>query len=144
MFHGHLDYFQKTPLEGKPNKKPRDHGTPNAHNCWFILFYHVWGPAWIENHWNSIRLTPQSHMTHTTLKNPWPHFMMLEVCWDVLWTLSFGLSQFHGHGSCLVCEVAFMTLGKVISSSCMSSNSQPIHTWVLARLVIKCKVCFQE
>ena len=23
-----------------------------------------------------------------------------------LWTLSFGLSQFHGHGSWLVCEVA--------------------------------------
>ena len=24
--------------------------------------------------------------------------MILEVCWDSLWTLSFGLSQFHGHG----------------------------------------------
>jgi hypothetical protein len=32
--------------------------------------------------------------------------MILEVCWDGLWTLSFGLSQFHGHGSWLVCEVA--------------------------------------
>ena len=32
--------------------------------------------------------------------------MILEVCWDELWTLSFGLSQFHGHGSWLVCEVA--------------------------------------
>ena len=32
--------------------------------------------------------------------------MILEVCWDILWTLSFGLSQFHGHGSSLVCEVA--------------------------------------
>ena len=31
---------------------------------------------------------------------------MLEVCWDGLWTLSFGLSQFHSHGSWLVCEVA--------------------------------------
>jgi hypothetical protein len=31
--------------------------------------------------------------------------MILEVCWDGLWTLSFGLSQFHGHGSWLVCEV---------------------------------------
>ena len=26
--------------------------------------------------------------------------------WDGLWTLSFGLSQFHGHGSWLMCEVA--------------------------------------
>jgi len=28
------------------------------------------------------------------------------VSWDGLWTLSFGLSQFHGHESWLVCEVA--------------------------------------
>jgi hypothetical protein len=34
MFHGHLDYFQKPPLEGTPNTKPRDHGTLNAHNRW--------------------------------------------------------------------------------------------------------------
>ena len=32
--------------------------------------------------------------------------MILEVCRDGLWTLSFGLSQFRGHGSWLVCEVA--------------------------------------
>ena len=27
--------------------------------------------------------------------------MILEVSWDGLWTLSFGLSQSHGHGSCV-------------------------------------------
>ena len=43
---------------------------------------------------------------HITLESLWPHYMILEVCWDGLWTLSFGLSQFHGHGSWLVCEVA--------------------------------------
>jgi hypothetical protein len=32
--------------------------------------------------------------------------MICEVCWDGPWTLSFGLSQSHGHGSWLVCEVA--------------------------------------
>ena len=32
--------------------------------------------------------------------------MILEVSWDGLWRLSFGLPQFHGHGSWLVCEVA--------------------------------------
>jgi hypothetical protein len=31
---------------------------------------------------------------------------MWEVPWDGLRTLSFGLSQFHGLGSWLVCEVA--------------------------------------
>ena len=41
MLHGHLDYFQKPPLGGKPNTRPGDYGTPNAHNYWFILFHHV-------------------------------------------------------------------------------------------------------
>ena len=40
---------------------------------------------------------------HTTLEGLWPHYMILEVCWDGLWTPSFGLSQFHGHSSWLVC-----------------------------------------
>ena len=47
---------------------------------------------------NSIWLRARSHMTS--------HYMSLEVCWFNHWTLSFGLSQFHGHGSWLVCEVA--------------------------------------
>ena len=67
---------------------------------------------------------------HTTLESPWPHYMILEVSWDGLWTPSFGLSQVHGHGTWLMCEVAFIT-SKKVSSSCMSSNSQPIHAWVL-------------
>ena len=40
---------------------------------------------------------------HTTLEGPWPHYMILEVSWDGLWTLSFGLSQICGHGLWLVC-----------------------------------------
>ena len=56
MFHGRLDYFQNPSRGGRPNIKPGDHGTPNAHNRWFILLYCVWGPAWINIHWNSISL----------------------------------------------------------------------------------------
>ena len=63
MFRGHLDYLQKPPIEGKPNTKPRDHGTLNTHNRWFILIYHIQRSAWIEIHWNSIWLRAQSHMT---------------------------------------------------------------------------------
>ena len=81
MFHGHLDCFQKPPLGGRPNTKPGDHGTPNAHNRWFILFYHVWGPAWIEIHWNSIWLRAWSHMTsHYT----WGSMTTLHDFGDVL------------------------------------------------------------
>jgi hypothetical protein len=81
--------------------------SPKPHNCCFITFYHVLRTlvnkkiierafGWEPGH---IRL-------HTTLEGPGPHYMMLEVKWDGLWTPSFGLSQFHGHGSWLVCEVA--------------------------------------
>jgi hypothetical protein len=40
MFHDHLDYYQIPHLGGRPNTKPGDHGTSNAHNCCFIIFYH--------------------------------------------------------------------------------------------------------
>ena len=105
---GHLDYFQKPPLGSRPNTKPGDRGTPNAHNCWFILVYHVWGPTWVEIHWTSIWLRVRSHMASTLhLKiREYNNYMILKVCCDGLWTMSFGLSQFHGHGSWLVCEVA--------------------------------------
>ena len=63
MFHGHLNYSQKSPLGGRPNTKLGDHGTPNAHNNQFILLYHVWRLAWIDIHWSSICLRAQSHMT---------------------------------------------------------------------------------
>ena len=35
-FPGHLDYFQKPLLGGRPNTKPGDHDTLNDHNCSFI------------------------------------------------------------------------------------------------------------
>jgi hypothetical protein len=63
MLHGHLDYYQKTPLGGRPTTKLGGHGTPNAHTHWFILFYRVWGHAWIKIYWNSIWLRVRSHMT---------------------------------------------------------------------------------
>jgi hypothetical protein len=103
MFHGHLDYLQKPSFGGRHDTKLEDHGILNARNRWVILLYYVWGLAWIKIHWINIGLRGQSHMA---LHCPWPHYMILEVPWDGLWTLSFGLSQFHGHGSWLMCEVA--------------------------------------
>jgi hypothetical protein len=40
-FMGRLDYFQKSPLGGRPNTKLGDHGTSIVHDRQFILFYHV-------------------------------------------------------------------------------------------------------
>ena len=106
-------FFQKPPFEGRSNTKPGDHGTPNAHNRWFILFYHVWGPAWIKIYRNNFWLRTQSHMTsHYTWRSVTTRHN-LEVSWDGLGTHSFGLSQFHGHGSWLVSEVHYSGLNVI-------------------------------
>jgi hypothetical protein len=42
--------LQKPYGGGRPNSKSRHHGTLNAHNHWFLLYYHVWRSAWIEVH----------------------------------------------------------------------------------------------
>ena len=63
MFHGHWACFPKPPLGGGPNTKPGGHGTPNAHNRWFIVFYHVWGIHMNRIHWNNIWSRACSHMT---------------------------------------------------------------------------------
>ena len=108
-----LGLFSKNHLleVGLTQNQETDHGIPNAHNCWFILFYNVRGFTSIKIHWNNSWLRARSHMTShytwgsvTTLS-----YMILEVCWDGLWTLSFGLSQFLGHNSWLVCEVTLST-----------------------------------
>ena len=104
----------KSHLSGsRSNTKPGDHGTPNAHNRWFILVYDVWGLALVELHWNNIRLRVWSHMnSHYTCKSVTTlHDFGGVLGRPPLDTSSFGLSQFHRHGSWLVCEVA---LGKLL------------------------------
>ena len=99
MFCSHLDYLKKPPLGGRPNTKQRDHGIRNAYNHWFILFYHVWGPAWIDINWNNIWLRPRSHMishytwdfvttlhdSRSALRRPWDTFLRaLTILWSRL------------------------------------------------------------
>ena len=99
----------------------------------------MWGPAWIGVRWNSIWLRARSHMTS--------HYMSLEVCWDGLWALSFGLSQFHGHGSWLVCDVALNSYGGVKPSSRGFVTREKValffvHSTVLARYYLNLRCCF--
>ena len=64
----------------------------DPHEYKFVEIAFSWGPSHI---W-----------LHTTLEGACPHYMILEMSCDSIWTLSFGLSQFHGHDSWLVCEAA--------------------------------------
>ena len=99
IFGNHLLEVGLTPILG-------DHGTPNAHNHWFTLFCHVWGSAWIEIPWNNIlveALVTYDFTRHLRVRDHSTWFR--RVSCNGLWTLSFGLSHFHGHGSLLMCEV---------------------------------------
>ena len=112
----------------------QNHGTLNACNHWFILFYHVQGPAWIEIHRNSIRSRAHSHMTsHYT----WESVTTLHDFGGVLgWPLDtlFWVSQFHGHGSWLMCEVALnRPLFTYIDVNAISRGSK--LQWNLSNLI---------
>ena len=74
----------------------------------FILFYHVWGPAWIEIHWNNSWLRAWSHMTsHYTRGSATPLHDVGGVWGGPVDTFFWALTiSFHGHGSWLVCGVA--------------------------------------
>ena len=98
VFHGHFDYFSKPPLGGRPNTKPGDHGIPNTHNRWFIPYYHVWRPAWIDIHWNIIWLRPRSHMTSHYTWGSVTTLHDLGGAWDTpfdtfFWALTISLSR---------------------------------------------------
>jgi hypothetical protein len=82
MFHRLLDHFQEPPYGGRPNTKPVDHNTLNAHNyCWFVLFYQVRGPARMETRWSNIWMGARSHMaSHYT----WGSVTTLHDCGGVL------------------------------------------------------------
>ena len=126
MFHGHLDYFRKPPLGGRPSIKPCDHGTLNVYNRWIVLFYRMWGSTWIKIHWNSIWVRAQSHVTLHYTRGPVTTLYgfggVLRWPWDTFfWALAI-----HGHGSWLVCEVAL--------SARWSQNLKSICNYFLCKL----------
>ena len=57
-----LRLFSRT-TSWRSNTWPWDHSTPDAHNRWYFIFHHAWGPAWIKIHWNNIWLRARLHMT---------------------------------------------------------------------------------
>ena len=57
-------FFQKPPWrEVGLTQNPETMALQTLTTIGLFYFYHVWGPAWIEIHWNSIWLRAQSHMT---------------------------------------------------------------------------------
>jgi hypothetical protein len=100
-----------------------DRGTLNAHNRWFILFYDVRGPAWIEIHWKSIWLKTRSHIPKVL--NP-KHSMTTLHDFEGVLGRPFGLSRFHRHGSWLVCEVALRCASVSFNSFTLKKNRSPV------------------
>ena len=92
MFHGHLDYFQIPPLGVGLTQNWETMALQSLTIVDLYYFIMCEDPAWIEIHWNSIWLRALSQMTPQYTLRAHEHF--------------FGVSQFHGHGSWLLCEVA--------------------------------------
>ena len=113
MFHGHLDYFQNRLLKVGLTQSRETMALRTLTTI--DLFYFImcedpheqtsieiavdWGSGRIQYDF-TLHFRVRDHTTRC-----W------RVCWDGLWTLSFGLSQLHGHGSWLVCEVALSGVG---------------------------------
>ena len=122
-----LGLFSNPPLGGRPNIKLGDHGTLYTHNRRFILFYHVWGPAWIVIHCESIWSRAHSHMTsHYT----WGSMTTLHDLKRPLDTLLLGSHNFMVTGSWLVCEVALNRCDQ-----CMRKRVIKLATCVLCRFL---------
>jgi len=86
-----------------------------AHSCRFILFYHAWGPAWIEIHWNNICLSARSHMaSHYT----WGSMTALHDFGGVYVGMAFGHFLLGSH--------KFMVI------ACGSCVKWPEGRWVLS------------
>ena len=99
----YVDYFQNPPLGGRPNTKSGDFGTSNAHNRWFLLFYHVWRSTWIEFIEITFGWGPSHIWLHTNLEGTWPHYMILKVCWMAFGHFLLGSHTFMvmALGSCV-------------------------------------------
>ena len=106
MFQGHLECYQKPPLGGRPSTK--NGGRPWHFDCSQLLSYSILSCRRTCMNRNPLN----QHLVHDFTvhlrvrdRTTW----ILEVYWDNLYSLPFGLSQSHGRGSWLVCEVTLTT-----------------------------------
>ena len=98
--------FQNHPLEVGPTQNPETMALQTLTTIGLFYFIMCEDPHEYKIHWNSLWLRARSHMSSHYTWGSGPHYMMLEVCWGRFGhSISFGLSQFPGHGSWLVCEV---------------------------------------
>ena len=103
MFYCHLACFLKPPLGGRPNTKLALQILTTIDLLYVIMCE---DPTLIEFHWNNNWLRAWSF---TSSHHTWGPVTTLHDFGSVLrWPLdtSFWLSQVHGRGSWLVCEVA--------------------------------------
>jgi hypothetical protein len=103
MFHGHLDYFQKPPLGGRPNTKTR---RPHHSERSQPLIYSILSCMKIHMNRKFIKIAfgwgPGHIWLHTTQESPWSHYMVLEVVLGrpsdtFFWALTISWSRLLAH-----------------------------------------------
>ena len=99
--------------------------------------------TWPSDESNVAELSPctlafgSSNITWQVLTSKNPELVLiLEVCWDNLRTLSFGLSQLYGHGSWLVCEVALSYDRREPTVSYIWPGWRPAHIMLEGRAFV--------
>ena len=136
MFHGHLDYFKNHLLKVglTQNRETMALRTLTTVD----LFYSIMCEDLHEYEFIEIAFgsEPGHIQLYTTLEDLCPHYMILEVCWDDLWTLSFVLSQSHGHGSRLVCEVALRRLVWPLNKSQRALTINGHGPWLVCEVAL--------
>ena len=78
MFHGHLDYFQKPALGGRPNTIQETMALQTLTPVDLFYFIMCEDAAWIKYIEIAFGWGPGHIWLHTTLEGPWPHYMILE------------------------------------------------------------------
>ena len=69
------------------NTKLGDHGTRRSHNHWYYYILACVRTPYEQKFFEIAYGWGTRHMwLHTTLDDPWPHCMILELSWDGLWT----------------------------------------------------------
>ena len=110
--HGHLDYFINHFLKVGLTQNLKTVALRTLATIDLFYFIICEDPHDLKkNHWTCIGWGLGHIWLHTILEGLWPHYMILEAFWDGLWTLSFGLEQFHGRGKWLLGQFAHKAHG---------------------------------
>jgi hypothetical protein len=105
-FHGHWIIFKTHILEVSLTENQKTIAFWKSTTIGLLYFIMWEDPVWIGTHSNRIWLRASSHMTSHYTWGSMTKMQDFRSALGLPLNTSFGLSQFHGHGSWDICEMA--------------------------------------